>query len=207
MSKIYCIIGKSASGKDKIYGELLKKQDLSLKKIVPYTTRPVREGETEGREYHFASVEQFREAEAAGRIIESRAYNTYHGTWFYYTMDDGQICSEGEDYLVIGTLEAYLGIRRYFGEKRVIPIYIYVEDGERLLRAVKREQKQTVPRYEEMCRRFLADAEDFAEERLREAQVIHCFENRSGEMEECVEKIAEFIRRNRKQGKVPDERI
>ena len=52
MGRIYCVMGKSASGKDSIYHEVMK-QEPELLPIVPYTTRPIRQGEIEGREYHF----------------------------------------------------------------------------------------------------------------------------------------------------------
>ena len=58
-------------------------------------------------------------------------------------------------------------MREYYGEDKVVPVYVEVEDGERLKRAIRREEQQKVPKYEEMCRRFLADAEDFSEEKLR----------------------------------------
>ena len=54
---------------------------------------------------------------------------------------DSQITLEKYDYLVIGTLESYINIRDYFGESKVVPIYIDLEDGERLMRALKREKK------------------------------------------------------------------
>ena len=53
MGKIFCVMGKSATGKDTIYQRLLHKKELNLQKIVPYTTRPIREGEEHGREYYF----------------------------------------------------------------------------------------------------------------------------------------------------------
>ena len=46
-------MGKSATGKDTLYKELLKRKELDIKPVVPYTTRPIREGEQEGVEYHF----------------------------------------------------------------------------------------------------------------------------------------------------------
>lgn len=52
-------------------------------------------------------------------------------------------------------------MKEYYGEETVCPIYIQVEDGERLQRALIREKQQENPRYAEMCRRFLADQEDF----------------------------------------------
>ena len=51
MGKIFYIMGKSASGKDKIYSILLADQELNLRKMVLYTTRPVREGEENGKQY------------------------------------------------------------------------------------------------------------------------------------------------------------
>ena len=56
MGKIFCIIGKSSSGKDTIYKKLLQCHQLDLKTIVPYTTRPIRVGEQEGVSlYHSGS--------------------------------------------------------------------------------------------------------------------------------------------------------
>ena len=52
---IFCLMGKSSSGKDTLYQKIMQKKELHLEKIVPYTTRPIREGEQEGREYHFCS--------------------------------------------------------------------------------------------------------------------------------------------------------
>lgn len=177
MGKIFCVMGKSATGKDTIYQKLLHENTLQLKRIIPYTTRPIREGEENGREYHFCKEEDVIKLEAEGKIVELRAYDTVYGIWKYFTVNDGNIQLDKENYLLIGTLEAYIKIRDYFGEDKVIPIYIEVEDGERLLRAISREKEQDVPKYEEMCRRFLADAKDFSEENLKKADIQKRFMN------------------------------
>ena len=65
---------------------------------------------------------------------------------------------------MIGTLESYEKLKTYFGNEKVVPLYIEVEDGERLTRALAREKTQKEPKYAEMCRRFLADSKDFSEE-------------------------------------------
>ncbi len=49
----------------------------------------------------------------------------------------------------------------YYGKESVIPVYIEVEDVERLIRAIRREQEQETPKYKELCRRFLADERIF----------------------------------------------
>ena len=191
MGKIFCVMGKSATGKDTIYQKLLQENKLNLKRIIPYTTRPIREGEVEGREYHFCSEADVQRLEQDGRIVELRAYDTVYGIWKYFTVDDGNIQLEKENYLLIGTLEAYTKIRDYFGADKVLPIYIEVEDGERLLRAITREKSQDVPKYEEMCRRFLADAKDFSEENLKLAGVEKRFENR--ELSDTLASVESYI--------------
>lgn len=192
MGKIFCLMGKSSSGKDTIYRELFKRQDISLKKIIPYTTRPIREGEEEGREYHFCNEDQVTQLQNANKIVELRAYDTVYGVWKYFTVDDGQVELADNSYLLIGTLETYVKIRQYYGAAQVVPIYIEVEDGERLLRAIAREKEQKIPKYAEMCRRFLADSEDFSEEKLKEAGVSVRFENEK--LENTIEKVAAYIR-------------
>ena len=192
MGKIFCVMGKSATGKDTIYQKLLYENELDLQRIIPYTTRPIREGEVEGREYHFCKEEDVQRLEAEGRIVELRAYDTVYGIWKYFTVDDGNIQLDAKNYLLIGTLEAYTKIRDYFGKEKVLPIYIEVEDGERLLRAISREKEQDVPKYEEMCRRFLADAKDFSEEKLKEAQIEKRFINLT--LRKTIDEVEEYIR-------------
>lgn len=177
MGKIYCLLGKSSSGKDTLFKMLLEESGLSLKTIVPYTTRPIRVGEQEGVEYHFVTEETQKKLEAEGKIIELRAYDTICGVWKYFTVDDGQIDLATDNYLVIGTLESYVKMRDYFGAEKLVPLYVEVEDGERLLRALTRERAQKEPNYAELCRRFLADSVDFSAERLKAAGICRWFEN------------------------------
>ena len=152
---LYVLMGKSASGKDTIFKKLLDIPELNLKKIVPYTTRPLRSGELDGYDYHFVSRNTMYELEAAGKIIEHRCYHTVHGDWHYFTADDGINIKGSERFLTIGTLEAYVKLREYYGAKNVTPIYIYVDDFERISRSLKREQKQEAPSVSEVCRSFL----------------------------------------------------
>lgn len=187
MNKLFVLMGKSASGKDTIYKRLLGDGRISLKTIVPYTTRPIRQGEKEGVEYHFVSREKFLEMKENNRVIESRDYQTVHGVWSYFTAFDEQFQGEEDNYLMINTLEGYEQIRDYFGENKVVPLYIYVEDGVRLARALERERSQSLPKYEEMCRRFLADAEDFSEEKLKKAGIVKCYNNEN--IENCIEEL------------------
>lgn len=187
-------MGKSASGKDTIYKRILE-CNLGLKTVVTYTTRPIREGEQEGREYFFRTKEQLDLLEQSGKVIESSCYYTIDGPWYYFTADDGQINLETGDYLMITTVERYQKMRSYYGEEHVFPIYIEVEDGLRLERALQREREQKQPNYEELCRRFLADCKDFSEENLKAAMIEKRYQNI--QMDICLKEIIDDIQRER----------
>ena len=116
MGKIFCIVGKSSSGKDTIYKRLLKINSLKIKKIIPYTTRPIRQGEKEGVEYHFVDINRLEQLKKEDKIVECREYDTVYGKWYYFTAKDDQIELEQNDYLIIGTLESYMKTREYFGK-------------------------------------------------------------------------------------------
>ena len=160
MPEIAFIMGKSASGKDKIYKNLIEDESLKLNTVILYTTRPMRAGETDGVEYFF--------------------------------VNDETAVNSGNRYLVIGTLEAYDKFCEFYGKQHIMPIYIEVEDGLRLTRAIHREQKQDNPHYEEMCRRFLADSEDFSEENIAKAGITRRFSN-NGELEDCISEVKSAI--------------
>lgn len=184
MNYIFYIMGKSSSGKDTIYNRIRSEENLLP--VVLYTTRPMRENEENGREYHFVDRACFDKMKSEGKVIEERIYNTIHGEWIYFTSRDSIDLEKG-NCIGIGTLESYVKIKEHFGEA-VVPIYIEVEDGLRLARAVERERLQTNPKYAELCRRFLADSSDFSEEKLKEAGISRRFSN-EGEIEECIDEI------------------
>ncbi len=192
MSKIYFVLGKSCSGKDTIFRYLKDNKELNLRTVVGYTTRPMRVGETEGVEYHFVSEDRLDEMKEKGMVIECRDYNTVHGKWSYFTADDGQIDLGKGNYLYIGTLESYNDMVKYYGTDVVVPIYIEVESGERLERAVKRERQQSEPKYAELCRRFLADEEDFKEENIVGAGI--CKRYRNQDLGKCITEIVETMK-------------
>ena len=196
MGKIFFILGKSSSGKDTIFQKIKENNELGLKTVVGYTTRPMRENEVDGEEYFFVDRDRLEELKNDDKVIESRDYNTVHGIWSYFTVDDGQIDLDQDDYLYIGTLESYEQVRNFYGEDKVIPIYIEVEQGERLRRAVLREIEQSEPKYEELCRRFLADEQDFREEEINRLGIKKKYMNE--DLDTCVDEIVKDIMAKKK---------
>ena len=188
--RIIYIMGKSSSGKDTIFNILKKKLDVST--YVMYTTRPIREGEIQGETYNYISTEEMQkyiDNKTTNKLIESRTYQTALGPWTHATVADKQFKTE-KDLIMLGTLESYNKIKQYFKEK-VIPIYIEVEDGTRLERALKREREEKHPKYVEMCRRFIADSEDFSDENIKNAGITKRFKNI--DLDKCVEEIIEYL--------------
>ncbi|MCR5591005.1 MAG: guanylate kinase [Lachnospiraceae bacterium] len=195
MGKIFYLMGKSCAGKDSLYNILKNDEELGLLPVIRYTTRPIRDGETDGETYHFVDEKGYSSYKDAGKIIEEQVYHTMHGDWRYFTADDGGIEIGSHNYLAIGVLDSFAGTRDYFGKDTVLPIYIQLDDGERLQRALARERLPENGRYAEMCRRFLSDAEDFSAERIEKLGIPEdaIFEN--NDLEDCAKRIKSWILR------------
>ncbi|MBQ6075392.1 MAG: guanylate kinase [Lachnospiraceae bacterium] len=193
MGKLFYLIGPSASGKDSLEKELLERFSGILKPVLMTTTRPLRSGETDGVEYHFITAEQFAELERSGKVIESRLYTTVYGPWIYATIADSHLDLDSFSYLVTGTLESYAKTRDYFGADKVVPLYIEVDKGTRLARALARERRQAEPKYAEMCRRFLADEQDFSDEKIAACAFPRVYRN--DDFDICLRELEDVIRK------------
>lgn len=183
MSQIFCLIGKSASGKDTLYTQILMNTERRLVPIIPYTTRPKRMNERDGIDYHFITKTQMDYYESNHQIIEKREYHTVNGIWYYFTLNF-EMCNN-TDYILITTLEGVYSLINFFGEEVVQVIYLFLDDKVRLLRCIERESKQIAPNYNEVCRRFLADEEDFADSKLKKIKNIH-YINTIYSLSECL---------------------
>lgn len=191
--KIIYIMGKSSSGKDTIFKKLKEKLDVNT--YVMYTTRPIRKDEIDGITYHYITDEKMQryiEGKEKEKLIEYRTYQTVYGPWIYATIEDEQF-KTNKNMIMLGTLESYNKMKEIF-KNELIPIYIEVEDGLRLERAIKREKQEKEPKYAELCRRFLADSKDFSEENLKKAGINKRFQNI--DLEKCINEIEKEIQTN-----------
>lgn len=198
---IFYLLGKSGSGKDTILKELLKDEKLSLNPITLYTTRPIRPGEEEGREYYFITDEKAMELEQSDRLIEMRTYNTAYGPWKYMSYDnisttdaDGEKILPERNFITIGTLESYVKYVNYYGAKNTIPVYVTADMDTRRERSHFR-LNGTLSELElkEIDRRLKADEEDFSDENLKKCSISSSFDN-SGKLEDCVNEVKNYIR-------------
>jgi len=183
MNKIFCIVGKSASGKDTIYKEIISSYADDLISVVLGTTRPMRVGEKDGVDYRFFTNEELLELEKNGKVIEKRQYNTMQGIWSYFTLEFD--LSANKDYILITTLEGAHSITKHYGEDKVCVVYLKIDDKERLLRCIERESRQENPDYSEVCRRFIADQKDFSAEKINAFSNLHYIDS-SKSIEDCL---------------------
>ena len=79
MKSVIVLVGESASGKSTI--EKILADKYGYKKTVSYTTRPPRDGEVNGVDYHFISEDEYIEKFNSKYFVETGAYNG----WFYGT--------------------------------------------------------------------------------------------------------------------------
>ena len=198
MGKLFMILGRSASGKDTIFANLIKDPMLALNPVVTYTTRPKRQGEEQGVQYHFVTETRMENLEKAGKVIEKRVYHTKRGDWYYFTVDGGIDLSQGS-YIMIGTLDSYNSMKDFYFKKNhykecheVEPIFIDASDDSIYNRLLLREKDQKIPNFDELHRRFAADKEDFSESNLRNAGINYTFETET--LEQCLNRIRQHIR-------------
>ena len=192
MSRIFCLVGKSCSGKDTLYTRILDLKQPNLRPVIPYTTRPMRRGEVDGQNYHFVSGKELEQYLAGDQIIELREYFTTQGYWSYFTLR----FELDADRLIITTLEGAEALISCYGRPAVCVIYLQVDDRTRLMRCIDREDRQENPDYTEVCRRFLADQEDFSLERLAQFPQLHTIDTGMG-LDSCLRQWQELYQTER----------
>lgn len=161
MNKIIVLSAKSASGKDTIMKQLVAEE--GFLPCVSHTTRPMREGEVEGREYYFIDQQDFIARKRNREFVETRTYNTVQGQWFY-GMSKDELNSKLEQGHIIMILDivGLLALQDSIYKDRIISFYIDVDLKTRIQRSLDRETL-TIQNLDECVRRAKADEEDFEE--------------------------------------------
>lgn len=148
------LIGKTASGKTTIQ-ELLC-NNYNFQRIITYTTRPMRPGETQDYTYHFISNEEFFQKIENNDFIEHKEYHTNEGIWYYGSGRDDIIhaINSNDNYVIILTPDGIKDLLEL--RDKVNVIYIYCSEDCIRKRLAIRGDKQN-----EIERRIEHDNEDF----------------------------------------------
>ena len=149
---ILIIVGKTASGKDTIVKKLVS--DYEFRKIITYTTRPIRKNEKQNEDYHFISEEEFKEKIKKGFFAEWKSYNTEFGAWYYGTAFK-DLENADEKTVIILTPEGFKDIIGKMNSD-IVSIYIYSNNKTIKDRLIMRNDD-----VKEAERRIHADNQDF----------------------------------------------
>lgn len=178
--QVIAICGKSGSGKDTIMKEILKRYPNSFKPIVSYTTRPRREHETEGIDYHFISKQEMANKIVNNEMLEVSEFNG----WFYGTAID----SLSDDYINIGVynLDGLEYLCQNEKDTDNLIFYIDASDKTRLIRSLNREENPDVG---EIIRRYGTDKEDFSSFDVSEYKGYKLQNETKEDLEDCIKRI------------------
>lgn len=151
--QVIALMGKAGAGKDTIQSATCHKHPELFNKIISCTTRPPRDNEKNGKDYHFLSVIDFTHKVLNGDMLEATEFRD----WFYGTSIDSLV----EDKINIGVFNP-AGVEALLQTPNisVLVIYVDVDDKTRLMRYLQRSEH---PDCAEMCRRYFADEKDFAD--------------------------------------------
>lgn len=181
------LLGKTASGKDTILNELVKKYN--YRKMITYTTRPMRKGEIQDKTYHFISDEEFLKKKEEGFFLEYNEFNTVDDIWRYGSAKEDYL-NATNDTVIILTPSGLSALKVYIARQKadidIIPIYIYANNNTIGKRLKKRGDKK-----EEADRRIKADNVDF--DGVQNVVDRIFYNNNTNDLDEVVKKIHEYI--------------
>jgi guanylate kinase len=146
---IYALIGQSASGKSTVERSLT---ELGYSRIISYTTRPARKGETDGVDYHFIDTDTFTKLQDQDFFAETARYRDW-----YYGLSLDNVDYENKDYIVVVTIQGYDELVKVCGKENIVGIHIKVEERDRIVRQLFRGDD-----VDEVIRRIHTDRVDFA---------------------------------------------
>ena len=181
MSKPIIIIGRSCSGKDTIVKQMV--EEYGFEKITTYTTRPMRPGEIQDKNYHFRTEQDFLDKVNQGFFAEWKRYDTEFGPWYYgVAMED--IMNATDKSVVILTPTGFRDVSAQMDE---------APDDVLLERQMLRGDD-----INEAKRRFEADKKDFAG--ITYGMVTEVIKNDgSVPVKEIAKQICDLVQMNREE--------
>lgn len=182
------IMGKTCSGKDTIVSELVKR---GWSKITTYTSRPLRQGEKNGREYFYISEENFDSKVKSGYFAEYKSYVVNGNTWRYGSPSEEIIEASLDDknHVIIltpsGVVDVLSFLSKYISDYHVNVIYLYANRNTILKRLKARKDKN-----DSIKRRMKADDEDFKDAISIANKIV--YNDISSRIEDVADKIINY---------------
>jgi guanylate kinase len=111
------ISGSSGVGKSETAKRLLNYQDLNIKELIGFTTRPPRPGEVEGKDYYFISKEEFLKKVANNQVFAHAEYNDNHYGTPLNGVKKGLLT---KNILQVATVEVFQKLKATWSESKII---------------------------------------------------------------------------------------
>lgn len=182
--RLIVVSGFSGVGKGTAVKELVKKPGYSLS--ISATTRKPREGEENGREYFFKTVEEFEKMIAEDGFIEHARYvNNYYGTPRAFV--EKQL-AEGNNVILEIEVKGALQIKAQY--PNAILIFISAASAEELKTRLTGRGTETQEVIEQRMKRA-------AQEALSIKDYDYFVINRDGQLKQCVEEIHNIVTANK----------
>lgn len=181
------IIGKTASGKDTIVKKLVEKY--GYKKMISYTTRPMRQNEKQDVDYHFIDKEDFLNKVENNFFMEYKKFETAFGDWWYGSSETDYL-NAGKDTIKIiepnGLQDILYKIKK--NKLNITPICIYIYANNK---TIKKRLMQRGDDKKEAKRRLERDNKDF--KGVVDIVDRIFYNNECDEVEKIVDDINEYI--------------
>ena len=121
MQNIYCIVGKSGTGKDTVVNRLCK--DYGYKKVVSCTTRKPRIDPNDVSSHFFTTVEDYHKAKISGSVV---AETNIEGNCYWVTKDQVDMAD-----LYIVDPKGLRELRQLYNGKPIVGIWIGADEDVR----------------------------------------------------------------------------
>lgn len=187
MIKILALVGMGGVGKDYVKKEILRRFPEFTNDVVSCTTRPPRENETDGVDYHFLNMDSFLLDLDKKSIIAVSSYNN----WLYGTRVD-ELSIDKVNVMVLDPKRLEMLLEDDSGALNVYPVLVSAKRKERLMNAIERVHENDKKGLEEVCRRFLDDEDNFIPE-IPNMWIISTISNTKGKDIELDKNLINFI--------------
>lgn len=186
--------GPAGVGKDSVIEELKKRK--TVKRATSSTTRAPREGEVDGRDYHFLSWAEFEAGIEAGEFVEyARVYDDFKGV---HASEVRRLIESGEDMIIRTDVQGARTWRRKL--EGGVFIFLMAEDRETLRARLIGRGSETVDSME----RRLAEIDEEIDDMPNNDYVVY---NHHGQLDKAVAEVEAIMERERANPKRPVPRL
>lgn len=176
--------GPSGVGKGAIRKKVMEDESLKLWFSVSMTTRSIRPGEENGREYFFVSKEEFKKTLHEGGLLESNQYvNNYYGT---PKAKVEEMREKGYNVMLEIDVNGAEQVMKTIGKENVVSIFILppsMEELETRIRGRSTESEEIVQKRLAKARKELPFKKDYRYHVINDS------------LERCAEEIKSIIKK------------